>query len=228
MDWRYGVLSELDERQNKAQITFLETSFRNAPPKSIAMHPVAADQTEERKKTPRLDGTEVVLMENLSALGLQRHLNNSPHGDPLLSPKGRKQCLEAGADLMFLLEKFSGMESQSAGVRPFCTDVLLVFPLKRTLQKASQSVFQVGSKLACSLSQDEAKPKTRVNWIVDTLIREKLTNLTDTGTEATTLLSHLSELHRDITIFPLVFDIQAIPQGKKCWMPHNANTLNSS
>lgn len=106
----------------------------------------------------------------------------------------------------------------SLGSRDFCFQSFLVSPMTRTLQTASLIFGGVGERMRCPSQASGGTDEGHLPWLVDPLLREKLTNLSDMGTEYGELRERLQKLYLRQTILPAVFDFAAVPQGFRWWL----------
>ncbi|CDI83468.1 hypothetical protein, conserved [Eimeria acervulina] len=130
-------------------------------------------------------------------------------------------------------------EQETAAVtNSFCFDAFLVSPLTRALQTASLSFHDVGSALKCpEVITEQPQPQQQhhhrehrhhqVTWLVEPLLREKFSNMTDSGTEAAELRQLLKLLCGRHEMFPALFNFALIPDGQKWWLPYLKKTLST-
>lgn len=140
--------------------------------------------------------------------------------DPALSAKGREQCRAAGADMLYLMELLD-----SLGSRDFCFQSFMVSPMTRTLQTASLIFGGIGERMRCPSEDSGGTEEGYLPWLVDPLLREKLTNLSDTGTEYGELREQLQQLYLRQTILSGVFDFTAVPPGTRWWLLDSKESL---
>ncbi|CDJ28727.1 uncharacterized protein EMH_0043480 [Eimeria mitis] len=129
----------------------------------------------------------------------------------------------------------------------FCIQTFLVSPFTRTLQTASLSFHDVGTSLKCQeptvqqpqqqRQQQQQQQQQHVTWLVDSLLKEKYGNMTDTGTEVAALRRRLRQLYvrplrrrlRQLYVrgelAPTVFSFRLVPEGQKWWLPYVPDSL---
>ncbi|OEH79019.1 hypothetical protein cyc_05330 [Cyclospora cayetanensis] len=153
--------------------------------------------------------------------------------DVQLSPEGQAQCKRANEKLKALLAAVRDLEEdeKNEGIsisRPFCIDAFLVSPLVRALQTAANSFHEIDSSWHCSSTNlASARQKTSVTWIVDSILREKLSTMGDVGTERCSLLSRLADLHKQGKLQSSTFDFGLVPESEKWWVPDTAEQIRA-
>ncbi|XP_026190046.1 uncharacterized protein LOC34621702 [Cyclospora cayetanensis] len=153
--------------------------------------------------------------------------------DVQLSPEGQAQCKRANEKLKALLAAVRDLEEdeKNEGIsisRPFCIDAFLVSPLVRALQTAANSFHEIDSSWHCSSTNlASARQKRSVTWIVDSILREKLSTMGDVGTERCSLLSRLADLHKQGKLQSSTFDFGLVPESEKWWVPDTAEQIRA-
>lgn len=156
--------------------------------------------------------------------------------DVPLSPEGHKQCLRANRKLSFLLMALRELEHQQteegkAKVRPFCFDTFLVSPLTRSLITAANSMHGIDSKWHCSCMDEgrgtAVESKKSAIWLVDSLLREKISTMGDIGTERQALFNRLMDLHSTGKLQSAAFDFGLVPERGEWWVPHTEDQLRA-
>lgn len=156
--------------------------------------------------------------------------------DVPLSPEGHEQCVRANGKLSFLLMTLRELENrqteeEKANFRPFCFDTFLVSPLTRSLITAANSLHGIDSKWHCAC-MDESRgtameSKKGAIWLVDSLLREKISTMGDVGTERRALFSRLMDLHSTGKLQSAVFDFGLVPERGEWWVPHTEDQLRA-
>lgn len=156
--------------------------------------------------------------------------------DVPLSPEGHEQCTRANRKLAFLLVTLRELERQETkegktNMRPFCFDTFLVSPLTRSLITAANSMHGIDSSWHCA-SVDEghgtaSASKKSATWLVDCLLREKISTMGDVGTQRHALFNRLMELHRAGKLQSAVFDFGLVPERGEWWVPHTEDQLRA-
>ena len=157
--------------------------------------------------------------------------------DVLLSPKGHEQCQRAHHMLTSLLVAIRNLEKQERTrgedrTRPFCVDAFLVSPLTRALQTAANTMHGIDRHWHCAPSEGTegsigASRRKNPTWLVDSLLREKMSTRGDVGTETHTLRERLLDLHSKGKLQSSTFDFGLLPERSKWWVPHTADQLEA-
>lgn len=170
--------------------------------------------------------------------------------DVELSLHGIKQCKHANGRMAFLLHEIRDLESKYLEDRsprgepggmfsPFCTDVFLVSPMMRTLQTASLVFENLYSKLRCQPVSDVgiigsksdgtlALKERHLNhgyWIVDPLLRERISTNGDVGTERHQLSELLPGFYNEQKMGAMFVNFHLIHPGSLWWIPHTQEHL---
>ncbi|KAL8439962.1 hypothetical protein Efla_007587 [Eimeria flavescens] len=156
--------------------------------------------------------------------------------DVPLSPRGREQCVRANRKLAFLLSTLRKLESQNPHVqKPFCIDAFLVSPLTRSIHTAANSLHGINWRCSDSPSPDQAgstpsdssQEAASLVFLVDSLLREKISTMGDVGTERSLLRKRIAELYQQGELLPAAFDFSLIPEATPWWVPHTEAQLQA-
>lgn len=152
-----------------------------------------------------------------------------------LSAVGREQCDRANRKLTFLLRTMRSLEderrvgSNGDEARPFSIDAFLVSPLTRSLQTAANSMHGLewckGASRAERHSAEGGDQCRQPIWIVDALLREKISTMGDVGSELQALRDRLVGLYSSGELQTSTFDFGLIPEQHEWWVPHTADQL---
>ncbi|KAL8271913.1 hypothetical protein Esti_004037 [Eimeria stiedai] len=145
--------------------------------------------------------------------------------DSPLSWKGIAQCMDASAQLRFVMQLVRQWE-KDAESEPVCFEAFLTSPLTRALQTSSLTMHGLDSEYHCPARGNQAlNPELRARWIVDPLITEMVHNRTDEGQELSELRRSLYLLLEQQSLLPAVFDFEAVRPEEKWWQPYTAQQL---
>ncbi|KAL8271914.1 hypothetical protein Esti_004038 [Eimeria stiedai] len=165
--------------------------------------------------------------------------------DVPLSPAGREQCKRANSKLAFLVatlrkleEEAQRNEAHASFLRPLNIDAFLSSPLTRSLNTAANAMYGINWKCpppdisskeemeqqACSDSEEAAMGAV---WLVDSLLREKISTMGDIGLKRSALRRRLVELYAEGELKPSAFDVGLLPDHDEWWVPHTSEQLEA-
>ncbi|KAL8455742.1 hypothetical protein Emag_000316 [Eimeria magna] len=167
--------------------------------------------------------------------------------DVPLSPAGREQCKRANSKLAFLVASLRKLEEEtqrngghesSSSLRPLNIDAFLASPLTRSLNTAANAMYGINWKCPRpGISLEEGKKQHASSesveaamgavWLVDSLLREKISTMGDVGLKRSALRRRLIELYAQGELEPSAFDLGLLPDRDEWWVPHTGEQLET-
>ncbi|KAL8455741.1 hypothetical protein Emag_000315 [Eimeria magna] len=146
--------------------------------------------------------------------------------DSPLSWKGVQQCMDASAQLRFIMDLIRQWEKEG-GLEPFCVESFVSSPLRRALQTAALTMNGIDAEYHCPAPGEgqASDPQQRPTWLVDPLVSENVNNRSDEGQEVSELQRSLYLLLEEQSLLPAVFDLETVPAGEKWWLPYTVKQL---
>ncbi|KAL8430942.1 hypothetical protein ACSSS7_005618 [Eimeria intestinalis] len=163
--------------------------------------------------------------------------------DVPLSPAGREQCKRANSKLAFLVANLRKLEDDArrnnsyarSSLRPLNIDAFLASPLTRSLNTAANVMYGINWKYPSPESLEDGKGDQDSSesveasmgavWLVDSLLREKISTMGDVGLKRSAIRRRLVELYAEGELEPSAFDLGLLSDHDEWWVPHTGEQL---